>query len=131
MNNWIGKKIEQNPQLQEFIEKSIGFLFNLCEEDDILEDLAAEVDVSTDELMWLFAQMEYKERRYKMAYTDYIRDILVRRDNINKEDAEIRIKECKRRLNEEAIPCEDYDLAEEIIADELGLEPDYMMDLLM
>lgn len=66
-----------------------------------------------------------------MAYTDYIRDILVRRDNINKEDAEIRIKECKRRLNEEAIPCEDYDLAEEIIADELGLEPDYMMDLLM
>ncbi|MCM1269429.1 MAG: hypothetical protein NC247_02220 [Ruminococcus flavefaciens] len=62
--------------------------------------------------------------------TDYIRDILVRRDNISEEDAEIRVKECQRRLYEEAIPCGDYDLAEEIIADELGLEPDYMMDLL-
>lgn len=59
MNNWIGKKIEQNPQLQEFIEKSLGYLFNLCEEDDILEDLAIENDCSIDELMWLFAQMEY------------------------------------------------------------------------
>lgn len=59
MNNWIGKKIDANPQLQEFIEKSLGFLFNLCEDDDILEDLATEVDCSINELMWMFAQMEY------------------------------------------------------------------------
>lgn len=59
MNNWIGKKIDANPQLQEFIEKSLGFLFNLCEDDDILEDLATEMNCSIDELMWMFAQMEY------------------------------------------------------------------------
>lgn len=59
MNNWIGKKIDANPQLQEFIEKSLGFLFNLCEDDDILEDLATEMDYSINELMWMFAQMEY------------------------------------------------------------------------
>lgn len=62
--------------------------------------------------------------------TDYIRDILVRRDNISKEDAETRIEECKRRLEEEAIPCGDYELAEEILADELGLEMDYIYDLI-
>lgn len=59
MNNWISKKVKANPQLQEFIEKSLGFLFNLCEDDDILEDLATEMDCSIDELMWIFAQMEY------------------------------------------------------------------------
>ena len=59
MNNWISKKIDANPQLQEFIEKSLGFLFNLCEDDDILEDLATEMDCSIDELLWMFAQMEY------------------------------------------------------------------------
>lgn len=61
MNNWIGKKIEQNPQLQEFIEKSIGYLFNLCDEyDSVLQDMIEEMGCSIDELMWLFAQMEYK-----------------------------------------------------------------------
>ena len=59
MNNWISKKVKANPQLHEFIEKSLGFLFNLCEDDDILEDLATEMDCSIDELMWMFAQMEY------------------------------------------------------------------------
>lgn len=59
MNNWIGKKIDANPQLQEFIEKSLGFLFNLCEDDDILEDLATEMDCSINELMWMFKELGY------------------------------------------------------------------------
>lgn len=41
-----------------------------------------------------------------------------------------RVNECVRRLNVEAIPTGDYEVAVDIIADELGLEPDYMMDLL-
>lgn len=56
--------------------------------------------------------------------------ILVNRDGISREDAKIQVKECRRRLREEAIPTGDYELAIDIIADELGLEPDYMMDLL-
>lgn len=68
--------------------------------------------------------------KVKAKRTDYIRDILVRRDNISKEEADMRIKECQRRLNVEAIPCGDYEAAIDIIAEELGLEPDYMMDLM-
>lgn len=56
--------------------------------------------------------------------------ILVNRDRISHKEAIDRIKECKRRLNEEAIPTGDYEVAVDIIAEELGLEPDYMMYLL-
>lgn len=56
-NNWIGKKIDTNPQLQEFIEKSLSYLYNLCEEDGVLEDLADEMDYNVDEVIWMFNQM--------------------------------------------------------------------------
>lgn len=56
--------------------------------------------------------------------------ILIRRDDCTKEEAKRRIKECRRRLYKEAVQFGNYDLAEEIIAEELGLEPDYMLDLL-
>lgn len=57
--------------------------------------------------------------------------ILMNRDKISKDDAKAQIRECQRRLQEEAVGTGDYELAIEIIEDELGLEPDYMMDLLM
>lgn len=56
--------------------------------------------------------------------------ILMKRDEITKSEAKARVKECKRRLNDEAVATGDYNLAEEIIAEELGLEPDYIVDLL-
>ena len=59
-----------------------------------------------------------------------VAQILVTRDRISMEDAMIRVNECVMRLQVEAIPTGDYEAAEDIIADELGLEPDYMMDLL-
>ena len=57
--------------------------------------------------------------------------ILMDRDGISRSDAQAQVDECKARLAEEAIPTGDYELAVDIIADELGLEPDYMMDLLI
>ena len=39
-----------------------------------------------------------------MGSTENVVDILVRRDRISKRDAVARVKECKRRLYEEAIP---------------------------
>lgn len=67
MNNWICKKIEQNPQLQEFIEKSIGYLFDMISGEvepkdgiEVLNDVTDLMDCSIDELMWLFEQMEYR-----------------------------------------------------------------------
>ena len=59
-----------------------------------------------------------------------IEEILMKRDNCTKEEAKQRIKECRQRLFEEAVPFGDYDLVEDIIAEELGLEPDYMIELL-
>ena len=56
--------------------------------------------------------------------------ILMRRDGVSRSEARSMIKECQRRLNEEAIVSGDYECAVDIIAEELGLEPDYMMDLL-
>ena len=56
--------------------------------------------------------------------------ILMKRDEISEKEAMARVNECVRRLNVEAIPTGDYEVAVDIIADELGLEPDYMMDLL-
>lgn len=63
-----------------------------------------------------------------MAYD--IAKILMNRDGISKKEATARINECKKRLANEALATGDYELATEIIEDELGLEPDYMIDLI-
>ena len=57
-------------------------------------------------------------------------EILMRRDGISREDAKAQVRECRRRLHDEALETGDYELAVDIIAEELGLEPDYIMDLL-
>ena len=53
------------------------------------------------------------------------------RDGLTKEEAQNQVNYCKQRLQDEAVPSGDYDLAEDIIAEELGLEPDYMIELLL
>ena len=59
-----------------------------------------------------------------------VAQILVTRDRISMQEATDRIKECQRRLHDEAVPTGDYEAMVDIIADELGLEPDYCFDLL-
>lgn len=59
-----------------------------------------------------------------------IAQILIARDKISMKDAINRVNECSRRLQEEAVVYGDYEAAVDIIEEELGLEPDYMMDLL-
>ena len=56
-------------------------------------------------------------------------NILMKRDGYTKEEAIEAIKDCREEINE-AIADGDYDLAEDIIACDLGLEPDYIMDIL-
>jgi len=56
-------------------------------------------------------------------------DILMKRDGIGRREAKSIVAECKRRLEEEAIPFGDYELAEDILAEELGLEMDYIFEL--
>lgn len=56
-------------------------------------------------------------------------NILMKRDGYSKEEAIEMVKDCREEINE-AIADGDYDLAEDIIACDLGLEPDYIMDIL-
>lgn len=58
-----------------------------------------------------------------------IKEILIRRDNMNPEYADILIAEAKEAF-EEALANGDMESAEEICADYFGLEPDYIMELL-
>lgn len=57
-------------------------------------------------------------------------NILMNRDEISRKEAISMIKECQQRLEEEAVPDGDYECAVDIIAEELGLEPDYLIYLL-
>ena len=58
-----------------------------------------------------------------------IKNILMRRDGCTEQEAEDRIAEC-RLLCEERLASGDYDEVEEILASELGLEPDDAEELL-
>lgn len=54
-------------------------------------------------------------------------EILMRRDNMSEAEAIERVKEVQEMLWD----CDgSYDAAETILAEELGLEPDYIMDLI-
>ena len=55
--------------------------------------------------------------------------ILMKRDGYTKEEAIEIVNDCREEINE-AIADGDYDLAEDILACDLGLEPDYIMDIL-
>ena len=59
-----------------------------------------------------------------------IEKILMERDNISRLEAQKQIKQCRQRLYDKAVPTGDYELLIDIIEEELGLEPDYMFDLL-
>ena len=60
---------------------------------------------------------------------DEIIKILMHRDNISYEDAIERIRICEENL-EDAIKYGDYEMAMDIISNDLGLEPDYLPILL-
>ena len=54
----------------------------------------------------------------------------MKRDGNTRQEAEERVQYCRQRLYEEAVESEDYDAVEDIIAEELGLELDYINELL-
>lgn len=63
-----------------------------------------------------------------MAKTDRIVQILMERDGLSYEEAREQVSEVQDMIYE-AIEAGDYLEPDEIMADELGLEPDYIMDL--
>ncbi|MGE4486362.1 MAG: hypothetical protein AB7C95_00880 [Synergistaceae bacterium] len=55
--------------------------------------------------------------------------ILMRRDGNTEEEAKLRVDECAARMRE-VIAQGDYLDTDDIIAEELGLEPDYCFEIL-
>lgn len=55
--------------------------------------------------------------------------ILMKRDGYSEAEAIKIVNDCREEMNE-AIADGDYDLAEDILACDLGLEPDYIFDIL-
>ena len=68
--------------------------------------------------------------RYSNPAVKHIVQILMERDDISEQEAQRMVDDCRQQLLSEAVPSGDSDLAEEILAEELGLELDYLMDLL-
>lgn len=54
-----------------------------------------------------------------------IRDLLMRRDRLSKQEATLIINTTQQLINEAMEECH-FDEVEEILADYLGLEPDYI-----
>lgn len=55
--------------------------------------------------------------------------ILMRRDGNTEEEANLRVDECVARMRE-ACGSWDFSEVEDILREELGLEPDYILELL-
>lgn len=57
-------------------------------------------------------------------------EILMTRDGLTQEEAESQLNSVREQISD-AVSCGDYDLAEDIVASDLGLEMDYIFDILM
>ena len=58
-----------------------------------------------------------------------VENILMQRDGMTRREAEKSVTLCTGEI-EDAIACGDFDLVEDIVAGDLGLEMDYIFDLL-
>lgn len=56
----IGRKMEQNIQLQEFVEKTLSMTFEIVQDDEVqMETLCDDLGITEDEVYWLFEQLGY------------------------------------------------------------------------
>ena len=62
MDNIIGRKIEENMQLHEFIERVLGYAFTLAVYGEyFIEDICDEMGITEDEMYELFRQLGYEK----------------------------------------------------------------------
>ena len=57
-------------------------------------------------------------------------DILMKRDGLTRDEAEQRVEETREMMND-AVGSGDYEEVEDIMCSELGLEMDYIFDILI
>ena len=66
----------------------------------------------------------------KAKSSNKIVDVLMERDGMTKQEAEKHLNDVREMIND-AAACGDYDDVEDIMYSELGLEMDYIFDILM
>ncbi len=76
-------------------------------------------------MIYLYHQI--KHVRYKKM--NRVVSILMNRDGITEAEAKEMVQDTRDAI-QEAIAFGDYDLVDDIIAGDLGLEPDYVMDII-
>ena len=59
----IGKKMEENVQLQEFVEHVLSCAFNYLtvDMDFTLENICDDIGITENEAMWMFKQLGYEK----------------------------------------------------------------------
>lgn len=60
----IGKKISENMQLQEFVERCLSQVFNMAQDTELLgeeitDDICRDMGITEKEMYWLFEQLGY------------------------------------------------------------------------
>lgn len=64
MPTGIGQIITNNPQLQEFVERCLSQVFDLCRTgtlygDLVADDICEDMGITEEELYWMFEQLGY------------------------------------------------------------------------
>lgn len=58
----IGHIISNNMQLQEFVERCLSQIFDLCRYGDLMaDDICEDMGITEDEMYWMFEQLGYKK----------------------------------------------------------------------
>lgn len=68
MPTGIGQIIANNPQLQEFAERCLSQVFDLCRYGDLMaDDICEDMGITEDEMYWMFEQLGYsrEEEQYE------------------------------------------------------------------
>ena len=56
----MGELIDSNPQIKEFVERCLSKALDIiCEDEDIAYDLCDEMDITEDEMWYMFSQLGY------------------------------------------------------------------------
>ena len=62
----IGDKIKNNPQLNEFVERVLGYAFDLIQYGDLAgEDICDDMGITEEEMYWMFEQLGYEREDEK------------------------------------------------------------------
>lgn len=84
MPTGIGQIIANNPQLQEFAERCLSQVFDLCRYGDLMaDDICEDMGITEDEMYWMFEQLGYSRKEKQYGQDKCCTDTRDQRQNFN------------------------------------------------